>query len=516
MLQQTSSTRQIALPLALSVGLGLIAVLLGLAGALAGWDGQLLIFSIAVPVTLLLFDYRIGLILAILLLPYTNSRLVPGSGMLTLTNVLLLGVFVSFLLRWIRMHMVGRGPALPVGKELVWWYLVPLTAAIGIGSLHLGEISHHYLVLNKLHSYGLKEYWVSLYVKQILLVAIACVIGAAVAEQGKGLRFVVATIVSGVLFVAAIVAVVVSTGATLLQLQNVRDLLIIIGRHNNDAGFLLMCVIATTLFMREYVQHGFTRLVLLIIVFVLMAGLLLTMSRGAFLGVVVVLLYYVWRFRRPGLIVAALAISVAGFAVAPAAIKDRLLLGLQGGTSVQAQVGGSTAGGDQLTQGRVWIWRQVAPEIINSPLIGRGVMSTQWSSAAKAGVYYGNHPHSLYLEVLMDLGIVGAIFMVLFFRFLWRLFRRLSEDERLAPAMRGYFLGSAASLLAVLAYGISNGHWFPSVEQAFVWVSIGLALGYQRWLAMQPQAQVSEAVKGSRPRSFRVPDRSILKPRLRR
>lgn len=514
MLQQPSSARQLSASLAFSVGLGCIAVLLGLTGALAGWDGQLLIFSILLPVALLLFDYRIGLVLAIVLLPYTNSRLVPGSGMLTLTNVLLLGVFVSFTMHWIRMHMIHRSPVVPIGKELTWWYIVPLTVATAIGSVHLGEISHHYLQLNKLQQYGLKEYWVSLYVKQMLLVAVACAIGAAVAEGGKAMRFVVATIVSALLFVAAIVAVIVSTGATLQQLQNVRDLLIIIGRHNNDAGFLLMCAIPTTLFMREYVRHRFARLVLLIAVLVMVAGLLLTMSRGAFLGLSVALLYYVWRFRRPGLIVAAFTLAVAGFAVAPDAIKDRLLLGLEGGPSVRTQVGGSTAGGDQLTQGRVWIWRQVAPEIINSPLVGRGTMSTQWSAAGRAGVYYGNHPHSLYLEVLMDLGILGAILMVLFFRYLWRLFQRLSEDERLSAAMRGYFLGSAATLLAMLAYGVSNGHWFPSVEQAYIWVGIGLALGCHRWLATQPAVPAtSEPATRTRARRFRVPEGSILRPR---
>ena len=511
MLPQVSSSDRVALPLTVSILLAGIAILLGLIGALAGWEGQLLVFSIALPVALLLYDYRLGLILAILILPYTNSRLIPGSGQLTLTNVLLLGIFISFFLRWLRMRMAGRPVVVPLERELLWWYLVPLTLSTAIGSLYLSDISLFYLHLNKMHSYGIKEYWVSNYIKQILLVSMACFVGASVAENGKGLRFVITGVISGLLFVVAIAVVIITTGATLMQLQNTRDLLLIIGRHNNDAGFLMMGVIATTLFMREFVKHRLARFLLLIAVFIMVAGLMLTMSRGSFLGLIVVLLYYVWRFRRPGLIVAAVFLSVAGFALAPDAIRDRMLLGLEGGRSLQTQVGGSGSQ-DQITQGRVWIWRHVSPEILNSPLVGRGQGSTRWSTAARTGVYYGDHPHSLYLEILMDLGIVGTVFMILFFRYLWRLFRRLSDDERLPPVMRGYFLGSAAGLLAMLAYGISNGNWFPSFEQIFIWMGIGLGLGYQRWLGGQP-VLIHTSERGEKVGRFPVPASSILRPR---
>lgn len=510
MLQQTSAPNNIV-GSALGISVLAVALLVGLIGGLFGWEAQLLLFSIAVPLVLLLVDYRVGVILAIAVLPYVNSKLVPSAGPLSVTNVLVLGVCASFALRWVLRRTGGRPLAVPVGRELFWLYLVPVTLAMLVGSLHLDEISVHYMSLNKMASYGLKDYWLSMYLKMMLMVAFACVLGAGIVQHGKGMRFVVATVVSGVLFVAAIVAVVVSTGASLQQLQNARDLLKIIGRHNNEAGALLLGVMATTLFMREYVRHAGMRLVLLAALLIMAAGLALTMSRGAILGLAVVMIFFVWYFRRPGLVLGSLIISVAAVAVAPDAIVDRMMLGFEG-RSVHSQVSGSV-GNDQLSQGRFWIWSQVAGEILKSPAIGRGVLSTQWSTAARTGVYYGNHPHNLYLEILMDLGILGGICIALFYRYLWRLFRRLANDDRLSGPLRGYFLGSAAGMLGMFAYGFTNGHYYPAPEQLFFWVGIGMALGYQRWLAAQPAPLVPvSTTRTQRPR-FRVPETSLLKPK---
>jgi len=509
MLHEPLSARQTRLGFAPVVAVMVIAFLAGAVGGLVGWEVQLLLFSVALPAVLLLVDYRSGLLLAVLLVPYTNSKLVPSAGPLTVQNILLLGVTASFIAHWVFARARGRLVVVPLPRELIWYYLVPLTISAGIGSLHLSEISAHYLAANEMLSYGLGQYWISAYLKQLLLVAIACLIGAAVVEHGKGAVFAVTVVVSGVLLAFAVAGVVIATGATLQQLQNVRDLLAVIGRHNNEAGILLLGAIAPALFMRERMRHRLARFALLLSICIMVAGLVLTMSRGSFLGLLVVLAFYLWRQRRPGLVIAVLALATAGFASMPDAIRERLLLGLTNAPSVQAQLAGSVAR-DKLTQGRIWIWRQVAPEVLNSPFVGRGMLSTQWSAAAKSGVYYSNHPHSLYLEMLMDLGIVGVIFIVLFWRYLWRLFRRLAEDERIPAPMRGYFLGSAAGLLGVLAYGFANGHWFPAVEQLFVWTSIGLAFGYQRWLALQPAASPI----GSRPtsglRRFSLPDSAVL------
>ncbi len=517
MLQQVSLQRHVLVWVALSVAIGLLAVFLGLVGAFVGWFAQLFILIITVPIVLMLLDYRIGLMLAVLVMPYGNAPFIPRAAPLSMLNVLLLGVCLAFLLRWTLSRMTGTRIVIPLTRELRWFYLLPVTVAMLIGSSHLGEISPRYLDFAHIDSYGLKDYWVSLYLKMMLLVFMGCIHGAAIVERGNGLRFAVTTIVSGVLFVIGIFVMIAWTGVSFEMLKGARSLLFpILGNNNNQAAALLLVPLGCVLFMREFVTNRLTRNCLLGATLIIAVGVVLTFSRGGFMAMLFMLGFYVWHFKRLGLGLAVLTLVVAGAAVAPDAIRERLMTGLED-APVSKQLTGSGAGGDELTAGRVWIWRQLAPEILRSPVVGRGLGSVQWSEAAKDGRYYANHPHNLYLEILMDLGLVGAVCIAIFYRYVWKLFRRLSEDERLMPAMRGYFLGSAAGLLGMLVYGFSNGNYYPASEQLYFWVNIGLALGYQRYLASQPPAPArddvpkrSSAVRGH---GFRVPEASILRPR---
>jgi hypothetical protein len=69
--------------------------------------------------------------------------------------------------------------------------------------------------------------------------------------------------------------------------------------------------------------------------------------------------------------------------------------------------------------------------------------------------------------------------------------------------MRGYFLGASAALIAYLVFGIPNGYWHPSPDQTFLWVAIGLGVGYRAYLATQAPAPT--VVKAARRPAGRVP-----------
>lgn len=153
---------------------------------------------------------------------------------------------------------------------------------------------------------------------------------------------------------------------------------------------------------------------------------------------------------------------------------------------------------NQLTSGRVNIWVNLMPEIAKSPLIGRGMTSSQWADFTRAGRYTSFHPHSLYLEILMDMGIVGAICMFIFYRYVWRTFSDLSRSSQVPQDLRGYFAGGLATIVGMLVYGISNGHYFPASEQVFFWVAFGLAIGYSRLAAANDKPR-QEPVWSGRP-----------------
>jgi O-antigen ligase len=244
---------------------------------------------------------------------------------------------------------------------------------------------------------------------------------------------------------------------------------------------MLLGVFAPVLFMRELTRNSRLKSLLLGVLCVLIVGLLLTGSRGAVLAMAVIVAWYLWRYRRGRTFLLILTLLMIGVALAPDAVRDRLATGLDDKPSAGVADVGVTRN-DGLTAGRVFMYKQLAPEVLRSPLFGRGLSSTQWSSAVKSGIYSANHPHNLYLEILMDGGLMLAASMFLFYRYAWRKFMQIGNDERYPLELRGFCLGGAGGLIAMLIYGTGNGHWYPAPEQIFFWVSLGIAIGAARWV----------------------------------
>jgi O-antigen ligase len=444
----------------------------------------------------------------IVISPYANSQAIPQLGPLSIINLLLAGLVMLYLLRLALLRMSGRPSPMPVERELLLFYVLPVTLAAMVGTLHVGEIPQHFLVANKIEHFGVRDYWISQYTKTMLLVFIACIIGAAVVEFGKGMRFAISVCIGAVLFVLAMAALIGATGASFSQLRDDRNFLTLLGRQNNEAGVLLATAFGPMLFMQAYVRHRGWQWVLRLGAGLVAAGVAVTFSRGAFLGLMVILLAYVLHFRRIKTAVSVLVAVVIGASLAPAAIWERLSLGLEETRSA----GIVTSQTDELTQGRVYTWKALAPEIVRSPLWGRGELSTEWSNHVKTSLYSASHPHNMYLEILMDMGLLGAFAMFLWYRYVWRMFRSLGRDERVPAPMRGYFLGASTALLAMLVYGFSNGHYYPAPEQIFYWVSIGLAFGYAAKVRKEAPVAELKPVKpvGRHAGGYRVPPERIL------
>jgi len=488
-------------------GLLLLALLLGLVGAVGGWVAQVFLVTIVIPLVLLVSDYRIGLVLLIVLMPYANSRLIPQLGPLSMVNLVLAGVCGLYLLRMTLLRMSNRPAPLPLERELLLYYVLPVTMAAVVGTLHLNEIPQYFLVVSKIEKFGLKEYWISHYFKTMLLVLTACIMGAAVVERGKGQRFAIALAVSAVLFVAAMCVLMAFSGMSLDKLKDARSFLGVLGRHNNEAGVMLTTALAPMLFMQPHLKTRAARTAMAAAAGFVICGIVLTFSRGAFLGMLGILLLYVLHFRRVKTAAMVAVLLAVGAALAPAAFYERLGRGIEDRPTANI-----TAESDELTAGRVYTWGQLAPEVLKSPLWGRGQLSTQWSNHVKTTWYNASHPHNMYLEILMDMGIIGAVAMFLFYRHVWRTFRRLGADARLPGAMRGFFIGAWAGLVSMLIYGFTNGHYYPAPEQIFYWVTVGLGFGYAAWLRQQPPAAEAVEAVPVRGRGWRVPADRILRP----
>ncbi|MFD2270380.1 O-antigen ligase family protein [Undibacterium arcticum] len=201
---------------------------------------------------------------------------------------------------------------------------------------------------------------------------------------------------------------------------------------------------------------------------IVMAAVALTFSRGAYLGLFFcgrVFSFFTQRRFRAMLVVLLLVTLAALFM--PDAVVERASMGLGNGNV------------EDVSAGRVdEIWRPLIPEILSNPLIGHGLGSILWSESAQhRAILPVGHPHSAYLGVLLDFGVLGAIVIFVFFRHMWRLFIDLAKRMP-DPIWRAYFRGAAACILLLLVQGVTDDSFTPTRTQPFLWLSYGIATGF--------------------------------------
>jgi O-antigen ligase len=203
-------------------------------------------------------------------------------------------------------------------------------------------------------------------------------------------------------------------------------------------------------------------------------GLIMTFSRGGILAFTIMAAGYIWHRRQFKAVFVTCALVVLGLVIAPDVVKERFSAGLRSGAVSDT----ANVHRDQLTAGRVYGWGLLAPEVLENPILGSGIGSTQWSAAVAAGRYRADHPHNIYLEILMDLGIVGLCAMFYLYLVYVRKLKFLSRCEDLSPALKAFFLGSLWSLFGIFAMAATTAYYMPNKAQSFMWFSFGLAFAY--------------------------------------
>jgi O-antigen ligase len=462
-------------PAASGLGLGLGAFLLVVLGAASGallaiGEMQALYLCLSIVATIaVLYDFRVGAVLLIVLLPVSASNLFPHELMglrgLNPINLLVLATLGSYLLH----GRIGHaGPFVP--RPLLWLYLVPFLIAGLLGMRHAEDVFPFFYEVEAIHFTDALGYFRDLVVKPVLIAAVAPLIAAAVAKSHNPERFLI-PIVAAVWAVCLLeIVFVIASGVHPSQLAGVgpaRRFFLLIGMHANDLGRLLAMAYALLLFTWwEIKQPGF-KLVLFVTLGLISIALLLTFSRGAFLGFFLVnALFVMWKFNARTLSLALLAGALVAV-LAPGYLYSRVTLGFGSGDV------------EMLTAGRVGgIWLPLLPEIWKSPLWGNGIGSVMWSypmlTEAMTPVV---HPHNAYLESVLDVGFIGLGLFLAYYWTVWNGFRALGSHPYLSQGLRGFFQGASAGLLAFFVTGWAGSSLMPRYEWAFLWVAIGLMYG---------------------------------------
>ena len=487
--QNARSWRRIALKFSAFAGIALLGVFWGFVVALTELN-SLYLCSALVGCVFVLRDFRIGVVLLVLLLPISNSSVFPhamlGVTGLNPVNVLLVGTLGSYLLYGMFDGSLRRF----VPRPLLWLYVVPILVAGAMGLSHLDEIPTYLSkTLVEENPLSVAGYSRDHMVKPLLMVIFAPLVGAAVSRSEKPERYLVPTLISIWVMVALVVVFVLSSGASLTELASSlsREFLSPLGMHANELGRLYAFAYALLLFTWAESKTPGLRPALLASMGLVMVALVLTFSRGAFLGFILVnILFLLWRRNAKTLIVFALLAACVLFFL-PGAVYDRVMTGFGHGFG---------SGSNMISAGRIeHIWLPLLPEIQKSPIFGQGLSSILWSDPMRRGagvlILAVGHPHNAYLGALLDMGIVGLLLLCAYFVHVWRGFRALSLDPAVSPTLRGFYAGAVAGLASLLISYVTDSSLTPGPEQAFLWLAIGMMYGQRASMPLREPGRSS-------------------------
>jgi O-antigen ligase len=446
-----------------ALALGAFGVLCGMALAV----GELASFYVSISLVVaiaVLFDFRIGAFLLVLVVPFGATQLFPhnlfGVPGLNPLNMLLVATLASYVLRY---RIASLAP-----RPLVWLFLVPILLAGMLGMRHVDDIAPAFYESMMIHYTDAAGYFTEQVVRPLLIVASAMVVGMAAARSQRPERFIVAIMMSIWLIALIEVGFIAASGVHLGELASplARRFFDELGLHANDLGRLFAVGYAILLFVWWETKNPGFKGALFATLCVAVLALVLTFSRSAYLAFLIVSgLFVLWKFNARSVSMALLAAGLFA-AVAPGFVWRRLTFGFDADANAVSA--------DRLDG----IWTPLMPELWKSPIWGNGIDSIMWAEPMKAGeMLLVGHPHNAYLQTFLDMGLLGLAVLLAFYWHVWKGFRTLGSNAYISPELRGFFQGATAALLCLLVTGVSGGSLRPDVDFAYLWLAIGIMYG---------------------------------------
>lgn len=450
----------------------LLSVLFGAAISILGFKISALALVVLIPLPLVLRDYRVGVVLLALLLPVSFA--LPTVKGFNVINILTALTLFSLVLK---NGLSVKNVSLPPIALLVC-FILPTALGAALAMPHTYEIARNYrLPLEQLGSVEPLKYAMDKFLRPVLhFVGFAVLLANAVRDSKSPERFVVLFGLASVTPALLVIWTVAHYPGSLTQLVRDREFMQGVGMHANEFGMSLALAAGPLLFVGGSVPTVAMKWFCRASFALVSVALVLTFSRGGFLAYAIAVVAYLTSKRQFKTVMAFGLILTLSILATPEAVRERFGGGLRAGAISDAT--GSDLSKDELTAGRVHGWVLLAPEVLKSPIVGSGIGSTQWSAAVASRRYKATHPHNIYLEILMDLGVVGFCLMSYLFYVYLRTYRSLSASEAISPQLRAFFFGSRWSLFGILAMAATHGFYMPNSAQAFMWYSLGFMFAY--------------------------------------
>lgn len=196
-----------------------------------------------------------------------------------------------------------------------------------------------------------------------------------------------------------------------------------------------------------------------------------TWSRGAWVSLIVALVAYLLMSSKktvPYVALGGIGLTASVPFIAPN-VYDRLLsIGDRGDTSIGY---------------RVSIWKSVSRMISENWLTGIGYGQAAFSSLylpfAYSGALAAKHAHSLYLQILVEMGVVGLVlfvmFILLFVQNVFEYLYRVNDANK-----KGRVIAGISAILGILVMGLADHIWYNSRIFLAFWLVISVTVAQTR------------------------------------
>jgi len=371
------------------------------------------------------------------------------------------------------------GTRLPLVTN-VWLalYVVVVTAG-GIRGMAEVDAIPAWILAGTSADYGIPwVYFRTIVLPGLLLPVLALITAAAIADRQKLSTALLPAWILAATMPLLILGFVAASGVSLGTMGGAgyrNEHLKEIGFHSNELGTFLALSYALLLGARAGMGGRRPRAVAALVLCTIGLGLVLTFSRGALLAFVVTNAVY-FMTGSPRKRAAFAFLLVLGCLAAPSAVLERVQFGLD------------TRDLNEISAGRLDnIWLPLLPDIADHLAFGQGLHSIMWTDAQRLQQMYPvSVAHNAYLDLVLDVGIVGAVLVLCWYGHLWRTFKRGAATDP-DPRFRAVFHGGQLAILALFLCALSNDRLTPTAPTCLLWVVAGVVLGREIYLQRLPE-----------------------------
>jgi multisubunit Na+/H+ antiporter MnhF subunit len=219
----------------------------------------------------------------------------------------------------------------------------------------------------------------------------------------------------------------------------------------NEAGSFFSLYILLIWGYAVYCPNRRTRMILFIVGFISIFPMMFTQSRGAWLGFLFSITFYMIRNNKRLLIIFGLLFILA-VPFLPESVAER-------GSGI----------GDSSAQSRLTFWIEAISAMTNPIyfLFGTGF--------SQANLYIGMDAHNSFIRIMLESGMLGLIFFVIFTYWIYKYLNFYLQNVE-DPIYKGFLLGTVLSFNSFVILNLVGSRLYNGAVAATMWAIMGVAI----------------------------------------